>query len=202
MIDLFGGLGTTATVLHEFGAVPTETERAEKFGRAAIIYTMGGHTPTLLNSLRANGTDLDVREAAHAGKMLAGDSAGALLTFSTALICPAKQPAKEVWDFESIPALGILGAAATVHANQVEATKSRSRLDAMLELFPAMNQQRGFGIENGAAMLLSGDSARIVRSREDSEIYVISMTGEAAVSRIIEDDADFRTIMRDVTITV
>ncbi len=199
-IELFERLGTTATVLHEFGATPSRVERDEKFGRAAVIYTIGGHTPTLLESLNTNGTGDDIRAAIQDGKMLAGVSAGAILPFSSILICPAKQPKIEQWDFEAIPALGILRAAATAHADMIEPTKSASRLDALVNLFPALEEPIGFGIENGAAMLLLEDGARVIRPTADSQsqLHVVTIVGDISVSRRVEDDSDFFSIMQAV----
>lgn len=193
--DLFKRLGAHATVLHEFDSTPSHIERDEKFGRATLIYTIGGHTPTLMKTLQAHGTDNDISDAARNGTMLAGVSSGALLPFRIAHICPAKQPEVELWDYQTIAALGLLAAAATVHANQIDPTKIVSRLVDFTEHFSGLDEDYGFGVESGAAMFLCGGDSRVLRSRETAEVHVVSKVGNVATSRTIEDDLDFRFVL-------
>jgi cyanophycinase-like exopeptidase len=195
---LFNRLNAQVDVLHDYGIAPTPTEIAEKFGASNMIYTIGGNSPYFMRTIKSHGTDVAFRESAQRGTMLAGVSAGALAVFAEAHSCPVSNPAETQWDFIMIPMLGLVRAAATAHANVVEPTKSVTRLEDFISKMPASDYATGFGVDNGAAILL-GENSRILRSDDSANVsHVYAPAGGLAVSRYIEDAADLQEVLRNL----
>lgn len=160
-VDFFRGKGLNTDVLHALGERPTKTEIQHKLGKASMIYVPGGHTPTLL----AEWDKIDIHDSLvsftkEPGRIYAGASAGAIAVFSYGLVCPAKNTATEAWDFQIDEGSGLVRAYATVHADSVEATKNKRRVDYftdygdhILDILP------GVSIDNQASLLI--DDGRI-----------------------------------------
>lgn len=172
----FEELGVEAQVLHEYGEKPSLTKVQHEIGNAGLIYTIGGNSPYMLEKLREHGSDVELRSAIMNGKMHAGTSAGALLPFEQLHSNIAKKPTEEEWDFKILNGLGVIRAVATAHADQHDPTprgvREDSRLEHLTTHMPA-GATLGFGIENGAALVIDDVEARVLRAKETANVHVI-----------------------------
>ena len=160
--DFFNRSGLNTEVLHTLGNRPSKTELQHKLGKASLVYVPGGHTPTLLEEWDKFGIkdqlETFVKEP---GKIYAGASAGAIAVFSYGLVCPAKNTSTEDWDFEVREGTGLVRAYATVHADSVETTKTKPRVDYFANygrhLIATMP---GVSIDNHASLLIDGQKIK------------------------------------------
>jgi cyanophycinase-like exopeptidase len=196
-IKQFAALGVAAEVLHTYGQAPSPTERAEKFGRATMIYTIAGNSPHMLRSLREHGTDQDIIDASAQGKMLAGSSAGALLPFDVGHSNPSAKKGA-VFEYTCLPMLGIIPAAAAMHADIIDPPKSVTRLQDFTARFPGLGHAYGLAINNNAGLLVIEGTPSIERSAETAAIHVVTMAGEQAVSHVIENNDHMMDVWRGI----
>ncbi len=174
----FEKLGLPSVVLHELGEIPTPTKVDHEFGRAGMLYTLGGHLPTLLEQMPGYGTDV-MRRTVQNGTPHGGTSAGALWPFERMHSCPVKRPEQVDWDYAQLSGASLLRAIATAHANQHDDTpdglRPDSRLDNLMADFPA-DMSLGIGIENGAALVIDNDSSFVLSAREDARLHILQPT--------------------------
>jgi len=189
--NFFAGLGVPGVVLHDFGETPTKTEVDEMFGRAGLIYTIGGNSPHLLKTMPEHGSDVALVAAVKRGAVHAGVSAGALLPFKKLHSCVAKKPAEEVWDYEQLSGLGLLSAIATAHANQRDMTPDGQRFDSRLDHlkanFPA-DMPLGIGIENGAALIVRDEASHVLSATNTAKVHIIEQGNELQTIAFQHDD--------------
>lgn len=181
-IKFFQSVGLpNVDVLHDFNKNPTPTKLDESFGQAGIMYVIGGNTPYLHKTIRAHGSDQRIVDATRTGVTLSGTSAGALLPFRVGQTLPVPNPAEVEWEFENVPGLGLVPAAACVHANRHEDTPAGKRPDTRMDAFIANlpeGEQTGYAIDHGAALIFS-ETLR--------EPYVIRETGSLATVHLIHE---------------
>jgi cyanophycinase-like exopeptidase len=175
IVKLFEELGVPSVTLNEFGATPTELELSDRFGSANVLYTVGGHTPTLIDKIKTAGKAEKIMAASAEGKMLMGTSAGALLPFERGQINPAKNPNLDEWDYEIIPLLGMIRAIGVVHANKIDPSQSVNRLDSFLASagIELTNDQKGISLDEGAGLITNAEGGELVFSSDDARVSLI-----------------------------
>ena len=159
-----------------------------------MIFTIAGNLPHLLKTISDHDMADHYRQAAVNGRMLAGTSAGALLPFA---IAHSNRSNKKDGpsDFALVPALGIVPAAACVHADVIDPTSQLSRLEDFEDRLAGRNETGdstlGLAIENNASLTVVGGIAKIIRSNTlDPSVYIVETEGGTTSSRRIEDDFD------------
>ncbi|RYZ96070.1 MAG: hypothetical protein EOO68_17465 [Moraxellaceae bacterium] len=193
LTDYFEKLGVDVATLHDFKEHPSETKIAHELGRASMLYTIGGNSPHMLATMQEHGTDSAIRQSILDGKVHAGTSAGALLPFELAQSNIAKRPTEEEWDYEFLPMLGILKCVAAVHANQHDKTpygpRADTRKEHMMSHLPA-SAARGIAIDNGAAVVISGQGNGVITSDPTAGAYVIEREKDKISTRKISSSSD------------
>lgn len=171
----FDALGASTSLLHVRGEAPSATRIAHELGHAGIIYTIGGNSPHMLRTMREHGTDLAVATAIKNNTVHAGTSAGALLPFEIGQVNPAKKHDQEEWDFAYLPMLGVIPGVVGVHADKHDMTlrgmRPDSRMDALIATYPKEADNKGYAIEEGAALIIHGDSRFALRSHDAANVY-------------------------------
>jgi peptidase E len=147
-----------------------------------------------MRKLAEHGTDEDTHQAAIDGKMLSGISAGAILPFARGH--SDKSAKSAIVDLDIIDGLGIVPAVVGVHINK-QLADGTTRLDDLLTRY-SNETLPGLALENGAGVLSWRGEHSIVRSAEGANVLVVSMIGDIASSRVVEDDADITEVMRSI----
>lgn len=195
--QFFNGFGLRYVTLHKLDETPSATKLDEEFGKAHLLYVIGGNSPHMMKTLKEHGSDDAIRTAVARRVTLAGTSAGAILPFQLAHSNPAKKPAEEIWDYEFIDALGIIPAAVTAHADQHDPSPNGLRPDSRFDHFQANfpeTIQMGFAIQNGAALVINGSEARVSRSNPDAQIHIV----EPAGTQLAADNAQLTAALRQI----
>lgn len=188
--DFFTKLGVEAAVLHKFNQHPSVIEVAHQIGRASLIYTIGGNSPYMLETMRDHGTDTAIAHAIRSGTVHAGTSAGALLPFELAHSNVARRPSEESWDYKYLPTLGLVPGAATAHADQHDLTphgqRPESRFDAFLRTLPS-NINVGYGIDNNAAVVFDHSGpVRVIREHPSANVNLVTRGPGGLQATILE----------------
>ena len=190
-LALFKAMGVATEVLHDFGQSPVDL--AQKFGEATVIFTIAGHSPSLMDNLKRHGTDRHYQEAADQGKMLAGTSAGALVPFRLSHINPTRLRTEEL-DFTMLPMLDLIPAAGAAHANVVDEGKTVNRLTDFANRFSATDLEYGLAMENNAGLLVVSGIARVTHSDETAGIHVLCKNDQENPVRLIADNTDMQSV--------
>ena len=130
-----------------------------------LIYVGGGSLVNLLAIWRAHGIDEILRECLQRGVVLAGQSAGAMCWFEWGVTRSAG-PAKLA------PGLGLVPGILSVHYHR-DPDRRRVLLDQV-----AARRVPGFGIDDGAGILISAGRVRVaVSGREDAAVWSVAPDG-------------------------
>ncbi|MGF7229496.1 MAG: Type 1 glutamine amidotransferase-like domain-containing protein [Candidatus Saccharibacteria bacterium] len=193
-----GELGLQTAVLHEYGEQPSADKIAELLGSASLAYVIGGNTPYLLKNLALQGSNQALIEFAERDGWLTGLSAGALLPFARGMSCPAAKPAETPWEYEYVHGLGVIPAAVTAHANQIDPHPSRqeqaTRMDYFERTLPA-DTPIGFALENNAALVIDGSRAHVARALPEAALHVVRY-GETLTD--LRDDEQLSAIVNQL----
>lgn len=196
----FTEIGMNVSVLHEFREIPSNTRIEHELGAAALAYVIGGNTPYMMRTLAEHGSDDAIKRFIEQDKTIAGTSAGALLPFEIGQSCPARRPAEEDWEYAYVKMLGSVPAAAVVHADQHDPTlrglMPGSRLDNIMSAFPE-GARAGFAIDNGAALLIHGNTATIQKVSSEADVHFLSRDPEEGITIAtrVEDDTHISNLM-------
>jgi dipeptidase E len=134
-----------------------------------VIYVGGGSMVNLLALWRAHGLDAILRDAWHAGIVLAGLSAGSMCWFEGGITTSLGHPA---------PTAGL---AFLPGSNSVHYDGEPERRPAYLEAVAAGTLPPGYGVDDGAGLLFRGTRlAEVVGARPGARAYrVTAADGEA-----------------------
>lgn len=171
-VEMFKSLGVAQTVLNNFGVAPTVAEMDEKFGGTNMIYALGGHSPTMMCSMRQQGLDSRIKNAITNSHLYSGSSAGALAVFNKGFICPAKNPKQEDWRYEFLDMLSVIDATATVHADGSDPTKYTTRLEHFSRMLPK-NHELALGIDNFAALAIRDRECSVIRTGQSPTVHIV-----------------------------
>lgn len=143
-----------------------------------VVYVGGGNTANLLALWRLHGLDRILREALHAGVVLAGLSAG--------MNCWFESSVTDSFGVEELSALedglGFVGGSACPHYDGEE-----QRRPTYLELVGNGRLPAGFAVDDGCALLFrEGGLSDVVASRAGAGAYRVERAGERAVERPLE----------------
>jgi dipeptidase E len=143
-------------------------EPAQTLAAQDIIYLGGGSTPVLVASLRILGLDKVLRAVWERGGVLCGDSAGAHIWFN-GCITDSLGPGLRVF----ADGLGIAAGACVAHFDH-----DRSKI---LEDALRTGELPGpaWGIEDGAALVLSNGAAEAVGSRDQGGVCRLTVRHDA-----------------------
>ena len=140
-----------------------------------VIYVGGGSMINLLALWRAHGLDTILREAWHAGIVLAGLSAGSMCWFEGGITKGLGPP---------VPAsgLGFLPGSNSVHYDG-----EPERRPAFLEAIAAGALPAGYGVDDGVGLLFRGTRlAEVVAAREGPRAYRVDAAAGAAREHELE----------------
>ncbi|QQS18810.1 Type 1 glutamine amidotransferase-like domain-containing protein [Candidatus Saccharibacteria bacterium] len=199
VLTFFTNLGLTARVLHEHTETPTREKIEDMLGEAALVYTIGGNTPYMLEQMKASGLDTALAEAIRGGKVHAGTSAGALLPFALIHTNPSKNPRNQLWDFTFENGLGLMDAVATAHADGRDMTPKGPRPDTRrehLQLNFPTGLAHGLAIDNGVAVTLSVHPRVIINDpHSQAGVYLLNRHPDGQVtSTRVEDPSQLSQI--------
>jgi peptidase E len=140
-----------------------------------IIYVGGGSMVNLLALWRAHGLDEILREAWHAGIVLAGLSAGSMCWFEWGITKSVGRPTHT-------PGLGFLPGSNSVHHDG-----EPERRPVYLAAVAAGDVPPGWGVDDGAGLLFRGTRvAEIVASRPRARAYRVHAVDGRAVEQAVE----------------
>lgn len=179
--DVYGGLGCDCDALLLARRDPSAAEIEDAVGAADIVYVGGGDTRFLVERWRATG--LDRALAARVGDdafVFAGLSAGSMCWFAHGVSDTESFGGGEAWDYSLIGCLGFIDGCHSPHLDEREA-------EGRFMDFVRGGAYDFLGIENGCAVILEGDSYRLVRSIESKGAYRVRTGGGAYDKREMPD---------------
>jgi peptidase E len=134
------------------------------------IYVGGGSMRNMLAIWREHGIDETMREAWHAGIVLAGVSAGAMCWFEGGV-------SRSGGTLEPVQGLALLPGSLTVHCNS-----DPQRLRVYLRAVADEELPPGYAADDSAALLFAGtELLTCVASRGDAAIRQVTVAGQAAI---------------------
>lgn len=169
--EVYGGLGCDVGALLLARREPSAAEIEDQVGAADLVYVGGGDTRFLVERWRATG--LDRALAARVGDesfVFAGLSAGSMCWFARGVSDTESFKGGEAWNYSLIECLGFIDGCHSPHLDEREA--ERRFMD-----FVRGGDYDFLGIENGCAVILEGDSYRLIRSIEGKGAYRVRSGG-------------------------
>ncbi|HUX37097.1 MAG TPA: Type 1 glutamine amidotransferase-like domain-containing protein [Rectinemataceae bacterium] len=179
--DVYGralGCECEALRLKDGGDGPAELRR--KLQEADIIYVGGGDTRMMLGLWRNRGVDVLLREALDRGAILSGLSAGSVCWFERAVSDSNSFEGGEDWDYCHVACLGFISGTQTPHYGD---RKSEERF----RRFMSSASGKTLAIDNNCAIVIEGGDYRLIRSRPDSNAYVLRTVGGELSEESLED---------------
>ena len=173
-------LGQKVTVLHKFEDMPSEAELKDKIEAADMIYVPGGDSDHMMETWRRHKIDKMLGKRALDGMIWTGTSAGAIapMTWGHSDSLSYRTEENEPWDYIRVDGLGLMPYAITPHYN---AAPNNIRRDSKFhEMFtqeydPAIT---GFGIDDGAAMVISGNEMNAITMKPEAGVWNVMMDPE------------------------
>jgi len=178
---VYGGLGCDNDALLLARNDPPAVEIGRKVGAADIVYVGGGDTRFLIERWRATG--LDRALAARLGDesfVFAGLSAGSMCWFARGLSDTESFAGGEAWNYSLIDCLGFIDGCHSPHLDEREA-------EERFMTFVRGGAYDFLGIENGCALVVSGDSYRVIRSMDGKSAFRVKTGGGAYDKRSVPD---------------
>lgn len=155
--------------------LPSDTDAREAASWVAaldMVYVGGGDTARLLAHWRATGIDTVLRDAARAGVVLAGVSAGAICWFDSALARGADGM------LARIDGLGLVPGSCCVHY-----TAEPERPGAFTAAIARGALADGIAIDDGVAVIIRGDAPpRAWSASPDAWAYSVRLASSSGVS--------------------
>ena len=159
------GLGCDLSHVSLFRREDAGLDLAEHLLSQDLIYVGGGSLVNLLAIWRAHGIDEILRECLRRGAVLAGQSAGAMCWFEWGVTRSAG-PARLA------PGLGLVPGILSVHYH-----RDPDRRRVLLEEVAA-RRLPGFGLDDGAGILVGGGRVRVaVSGRDDAAVWSVVPDG-------------------------
>jgi len=160
----YGQLGCTVDTLYLYDQKPSAAVIRTQIESADIIHVGGGNPLRMLMRWRALGVDKLIVNAWKHGAIVMGQSAGAICWFQYGLT--------DCWHLDHNPdtsqiihGLGLIPGVCNPHYN-VDAWRA-PRLKFLLE----QRKLSGIGIDNCAALVVQGDTFRVIRSSPNATVY-------------------------------
>ena len=180
--DEFKAAGAEVTTLHKFNQQPSKQQIADRVGRAAVIWGSFGDTLHAMEEGRKTGANQAIAEAALAGTVIGGDSAGMLTSFkkghSDSLSYRTSLDNPNDWDYIFVEGMGLVQATGCPHYNTTARGKpprSQSFMDMLTNDPTAI--WPGIGIDNEAVLHLNKSGYRIMtRTGFDHGVHLLSNT--------------------------
>eukprot|EP00808_Paulinella_micropora_P008973 g17946.t1 len=153
-------------------------EMAAAFERAAVVLVSGGNTLYAINRWQALGVDKLLQKALRKGTVLAGGSAGAIVSFEAGhsdsmdptsyknppgpLLNPEmSEDELKNWAYIRVPALGFFPGLVCPHYDQTQSNGVLRAYD-FTGMLQRHSGETGIGIDEWAAIVIKGDSFSIV----------------------------------------
>ena len=170
-----GGLSCELSHVSLFRLETEAVDLADHLLAQDLIYVGGGSMLNLLAIWRAHGIDDVLRRCWERGVVMAGQSAGAMCWFEWGITrsAGAARPA---------PGLGLIRGTLSVHYHRDPDRRSR-----LLDAGRASSAPTGYGVDDGAGMLIRGtEVCGAVSAREDAAAWRVSVdeTGRAGEVRM------------------
>jgi peptidase E len=176
-------LGQKAVVLHGFEEIPNEAELREKIEAADMIHVSGGDSDYMMETWRQYRIDRMLGKRALEGMVWTGTSAGSIapMTWGHSDSLSYRVEEDELWDYIRVDGLSLVPYAITPHYNTAPRGVRRDRsFHEMLarEYDPAI---AGFGIDDGAAMVISDNEMSAVAMRPEATVWNVMMDPERRI---------------------
>jgi Peptidase E len=172
-------IGTNVDVLHNFGETPDKKTMQEKFNKSDVIYISGGNTRHAMDLWKKHGIDTMLSNAMQQGKVMSGQSAGALAWFREGMSDSNLFDYAEgtPWDFTTVKGMGQIDTLATPHFNSTKTPDGRLRSEYFKELLSDRSSDNfieyGLGIDNNAALVALNGLIRVVISKDKVGLHIV-----------------------------
>ncbi len=174
-------IGTPVDILHEFEDMPDADELKKKFDKADVLYMAGGNSRYALEQWRQYGIDVMITDAMRQGKIITGISAGALALFNQGFSDSEHYEVEkgEPWKFTELEGLGHIDTIVSPHFNSTETPDGRLRSQHFAEALRSRSEtsglrEFGLGIDNTAALFATGGLIKIIRTKPDQDVHIVS----------------------------
>lgn len=194
----FGALGANVVKLHEFGKRPSKQQIKERVGKAAVIWGGFGDTLHAMDEGKTTGVNQAITEAALAGTVIGGGSAGMLASLkwghsdSLSYRTPPEKP--DDWEYIFVEGMGLVEATGCPHYN-TQARNKPPRRESFMDMLrddPAAAALTGLGIDNEAVLHLNGSGYRILsRPGFDHGVYLLNTHGKDVQEERLPQYRDF-----------
>lgn len=172
-------LGCTVDTLYLLREKPGFDRIAEQIRAADLIYVGGGNTLMMVRLWRRLGVDKLLHEAYTQGKVLSGLSAGALCWFAYGHSDSRRFYNPEDWDYIRVRGLGWINLTGCPHLDGENRLENFSRM-------MSKHSGMGLGIDDCAALEISGDQYRIINSQAGARAYQVYRQRQAVQVKPIE----------------
>jgi dipeptidase E len=189
MRDLYGGrLGCEFSDLCLSDPDLGDAEIRAALEAADIVYVGGGDTRMMMEAWRKRGVDILLREAFERGALMCGLSAGSICWFERGL-SDSESFSRADWEYCSIEGLGFLPGMHGPHHDERKAGEN------YMKAFASIGEPV-IAIDNGCAMIVEGNSYRIVRALASRNAYMVSYSGSGVIEKQLPDKGLIREICR------
>jgi len=172
-------IGANVDVLHNFDEIPDKETIQEKFDKSDLIYISGGNTRYAMDVWKKYGIDTMLSNAMQRGKVITGQSAGALAWFKEGLSDSEKYEIAEgsPWKFTTVKGMGQIDTSTTPHYNSTKTPDGRPRSEYFKDLLSSKSNDNsieyGLGIDNNAALVALNGLVRVVISKNNVGLHVV-----------------------------
>lgn len=165
-------LGCTTDVLLLTRGIHSKKDIQTKIAEADVIYVGGGNTLKMLKVWRSLGVDILLKKAYQRGTVLAGLSAGAICWFRYG-VSDARRFMKG--GIEDAPLMRVRGLGLLPYTVSPHHVREKKRRDDGLAEIMQRTPGIGIAIDDGAALVISDDTYRIVSAHPGRGVRVMAV---------------------------
>lgn len=171
MKKIFMSLGCQCEYLR-FSEFSNQKTVESKFKRADVIFLPGGNTLANMRQVRKYGLDKYLFDCASRGVVLAGISAGAIMCFEFGC-SDSRQSFESSKRYSKVKGLGIMSGLIAPHYSSSDRVYDLPRM-----LKTCKKSTLAFGIDECAALIIDGNSFKVVKSRDDAKVFKCYLKGK------------------------
>jgi peptidase E len=173
-------LGQKFMTLHDFEAMPSQSELQEKIDAADMVYVPGGDSDHMMETWQQHGIDKMLGKKALEGMVWLGASAGAIapMTWGHSDSFSYRVPEGEDWEYVKVNGLGLAPYAITPHYNTEPNGVSRAAMFHNMFAQEYDSAITGLGIDDAAAVIINGKNLEAVAMKLQAGVWNITMNDE------------------------